>query len=393
MSRTRAAAPPDTPASVAATSYGELCDALKMFELGAGQAQTFWLRHLKAPPAVVDRAVTRILEEGYVSAELSAQLAPYCSSRETTRTEQIRALIDAADARRWQRHRIAIVPDPDLWQDMATIEDTDTLSADVFQWLPYENPYIHLPQPMVLPTADPQRQHRVYGAYLYGVRRDPHHLLCSTADPRAFTIGFKLAGAITDLHGRPEYMRAEWDASVMCPDAVWTNIILWFQRPEMTFGELAAASTRNFESRDPGGGRAMLHDSVASAQAALQVVRPLLAFVNYLCCSNADLEIRKPTKPHRAKRRQADSPPPPVMVRAGFQIGAAIRAWRTEQASTAARTPTGRTVRPHPRRGHFHRFRHGPGRTLLSQPKYLPMTWVNWRDRTGDVTIKPATGR
>lgn len=378
------------------SAYRQLTDLLTAVEGHMHIGRMFWQRVMRAPAPVVESAVHAMAEDGYISHATMQSLLPYThSASRTTIERRVRLLADCADLVSWQRHRIVITPDADLWADLGGVADSDVLAAEVFKYLPYANPFIHFPTPIVLATGSPDRRHRVVGAFVYGIRTQrstdgsTRNVACSTDDPRAYTLAFKYAGVITDSDGNQLEVRPEWDNSLVFPDFVWTYFVLHFHAPTATFGELAAQAAARFVNRDHAQD-GVLADPQISAQAAAGIARQVLAFVLYLCCSNADLEVRRPAARSRnAKRRQAQAKPP-VLVAAGFRVGAAIRAWRAQRDAAQPGAPTGRKVKPHPRRGHFQRFRYGKGRALLTQPKYVSMLWVNARLGGPDLTtIKP----
>lgn len=349
--------------------------------------------HAIMPRHVVDRACELLIDEGYVGPQVHAVLDPYLASH-PQQDDLIRTLADAAEAMAWERHRIAIAPDRDLWIDLGEVGDDDVLSADVFRYLPYETPFIQFPEPKVLSTGDPARLHQVVGAYLYGIRHDhdvfrgvTRQVMCSTADPRAFTLAFKFAGIVTDLDG---VAQSQTSPSGDFLDMITTIVVLWFDKKIMTFAELTARSNNRFANKrsfDP-----LLLPVEDARTDATELVRRTLAFVMYLCCSNADLQVRKVTVSKAKKRRVASGKKEPVIVQAGFRVGAAIRQWRIERERGEAGPPTGRRNRPHPRRSHFHRFRIGKGRQQLSQPRWMRMLWVNWKGPADVTTVKPAKG-
>lgn len=91
--------------------------------------------------------------------------------------------------------------------------------------------------------------------------------------------------------------------------------------------------------------------------------------VLYLCAANAEARIASPPEraaPPRPKTPQQDklfAPSQETVWAIGYRLGAAIRAAREAVRRAEASAPTGRTVRPHMRRGHWHGYRVGPGRT------------------------------
>ena len=378
------------------SAYRDLTDVIGLLEDAMRNGERFWRRHLRAPQSVITEAVLRINEDGFIAPDVADTLAPYCDYDAATLTRWIQELACSADLMSWQRSRIAIAVDDDLWADLGGVADSDLVSADVFRYLPYASPFIHFPQPILLATTSAEVTLRVVGAYIHGVRThrtengEEITASCATDDPRAQTISFSFPGLLTGTDGNVLRNRAEWDLSLEVPDVVWTNTVLRFPADVVPFGELAEQIINRFTKADIG--ESVLADASQAARLAVDLLRQALALTMYLCCSNADLEVRKATG-KKSRRPRPGQSRPPVVVRAGFQIGAAIRAFRIEREKGTGGPPTGRTVKPHPRRAHFHRFRHGPGRTLLSQPRYLPMSWVNWKQRDTKVTtIKPTSG-
>lgn len=305
----------------------------------------------------------------------------------------------------WRRDKITIPFDETLWQELGPAADGDLVSPDVFQYLPYPNPFIVFPQPVINLTLDPQRQHRVYGSFVFGVkpaeeqasalRRDQALVLCSTDDPRAVSLAFRYGGFITDTEGNPQWSRPPWDPSYLDPDSVFTMCVLRFDRPVMTFGELAQKTRETFVDFDVAADKA-LPEAKPAAENAIAVMRQVLAAVTYLCCSNRDLQVRKVDRPKAKKNRRgtvrAGQQRPPVVVDAGFQIGAQIRAWRAERERAEGPAVPGAKKKPHPRRTHMHRFRYGKGREKLSQPRLVLWTWVGGSGRGEKTIIKPVKG-
>lgn len=92
--------------------------------------------------------------------------------------------------------------------------------------------------------------------------------------------------------------------------------------------------------------------------------RKLLSLVLYLCAEDADIAgDRAPCNPQPIKTKRGPRLFPaqsPTTWDVGVRLGAALRAaYRREQTESDA-TPTGRNVRPHVRRAHWHTFLAGP---------------------------------
>lgn len=381
--------------------HGEITQMMNRLDLGAAEGLRL-LRSRGAPPHLLEHTRRLLVETGDLPTDLYQELVSYLPASPSQRDLAMQFMTDLINF--WQRDRITIPFDPDVWAELGEVADDDLVSPDVFGFLPYANPFIVFPTPFVFPTPDPQRQHRVLGAYVFGMRhQQPEHLsalrqgqpfLCSTDDKRADSIAFRFAGFITDPDGNPLYGRAPYNPGLSVPDTVFTLCMLHFTKPVETFGALAERTKKVFANFDARTDR-MMPQETTSAERAVAVMRHALAAVMYLCCSNRDLQVRA-AKTVRAKksggRQRAPGPQAPVVVDAGFQLGAKIRGWRIEQQRSGPSAPSGQRRKPHPRRSHFHRFRYGPGRSKLSQPRFLPMIWVNAADREKLVMIKPVAG-
>lgn len=398
---TRTAPPEPASVSVDRSGYAAITEMMQRFDLAASSASRL-MRSLGASPRLLEQIRQTLLEHGDAPNEMLAELLSHLPDT-ANQDLVIRNLADMINF--WDRDRITIPFDPDVWDELGAIADNDLVSPDVFSFLPYPNPFIVFPRPFIWPTRDPLQQHRVTGAYIFGIRpaedlgplrNAPMRLLCRTDDPRADSIAFRFAGFITDLDGNPAFDRPSYDPSVLMPDTVFTLCMLHFIKPVERFGALAARTTHGFTNFETARNR-ILNDRQTAAADAVAALRHALAAVMYLCCSNRDLTVRQPAKRtgkggKAGKASKGNAASKPVIVGAGYQLGAKIRTWRIEQARQGSGASTGARRRPHPRRSHFHRFRYGPGRAKLSQPRFMPMVWVNAADREDLVLIKPVAG-
>lgn len=375
------------------TSYRDLNDTLDQLSFEQKLAIRVW-EHLGAPSHMVKEACTHVMANGEVPDLLTDELASYYKASPAKIRGLFTALGDACESMVWDNTRIALTIDPTMWEELDAVRDDDLVSADVFKYLPYDNPYLHFPVPFVFPTRDPKIKHQVIGCYVYGMRRrhsDRAQIVCSTSHPEAHSVTFKFPGILIDENGehvqrnlaKPHLLKfVNWDI-------VWTTSALRFASPVATFGQLADTTRANFTNRDPEGGKDhLMMDVEPAVEQTIEVIRKALAYVMYLCCSNADLKVRQKPQNNNRKRQQSRTGGKPLtVVDVGYTVGADIRAWRIEQERTRSSEPTGRGKRPHPRRAHYHRWRYGPGREQLSQPRFMPMLWVN----AGDPDAKKKT--
>lgn len=126
----------------------------------------------------------------------------------------------------------------------------------------------------------------------------------------------------------------------------------------------------------------------SDSEGMAHAIAPLISVVLYVCSQNADWE-REGEKPQRAGAKEVRRAAHPQKAGAntwvlGRRLGAALR--RAEE--DAAGPPTGRTVRPHVRRGHWHLYWTGKGRQI-PVVRYLPPTVVA-QDRDGPVVVRRA---
>lgn len=361
------------------------------------------LQHHGAPADVIEQAYRLTAVEGVFTDAAFDLLCPFLPTGPRQQDNMIHAIVDdATDA--WPRDKIVIEFDATVWEELGAVADDDLLSPDIFAYLPHPNPFIVFPEPLIGTTRYRDRWHRVVGCFVYGVRpADPSPFLrkqtmriCSTDDPRAVSVALRFVGFITAADGTPMIHKAEWNRDIDVADSVLTLCVVRFDRPVMTFGAIADLIRDMYQDYDhreiP-----MMSDQDGSASESIEMMRRALAALIYLCCKNADLEIRQPKPQQRAKKarqRSESRTQPRRWVRAGFHMGADIRRWRIEHASASRMSAaTGARRKPHQRRSHFHRFRYGPNRSLLSQPRFMPSTWVNSRNcDTEMITVRRVTG-
>ena len=134
-------------------------------------------------------------------------------------------------------------------------------------------------------------------------------------------------------------------------------------------------------------GAEKIRGSVEQAGALAKDLAPLLSTLLYLCSANAEVRdaadpdgFRKPGNPEPKKTRKGPRlfpPEQPTVWETGYRMGAALRAamaaGETGDPSSAGPESTGRTVRPHYRRAHWHSFWRGP----RSRPEEREIT-VKW---------------
>jgi hypothetical protein len=290
---------------------------------------------------------------------------------------------DAATRRLWQRRRIVYDLDPGLWAELGDTERDTAIPAKLFAALPHPDPFIVLPEPLVIPLNGTEQQ-RIPGFFVTG-RTTPairtggvgRTTQTSTHDEYALPglVALIIPGYMEDRSGRAKMAPAADVQDMIVNRATLRN----HEDRDMTVGEMVDAIRSNFDlyhKEDPG------HFERAVAPAITRAVSALI----YLCSVNRDLRPL-PSRP-AGRRRNPSQPKPPQVIAVGHQVGAALRAWRRTEADAAAAAPTGRTVRPHVRRSHFHTYRIGPGRSE-SIVKWLAPIPINITGDADTTTVIP----
>lgn len=287
----------------------------------------------------------------------------------------------------WQEHRQVISPDPDLWAELSDTRTDMQIPAGLFDRMPYPDPFIVFPEPLVLPLDGGQymtvrgffvtgRQGmalQTSGGGTYHVGQMPVSLAISQVQRGGFRwYGLLFAAETWNADGTPIYVKSTGER-----DMIWTRLTI---RDGASIDDLVAESMQNFLDTEVGG------DARTHAQAML---RAAVSMMVYLCADNRDVRVINPP-PVIVKRKgkviRREKSTAPVVIEAGFRIGATIRKYRRERAAWQASNPTGRTMPPHLRAAHLQAFRVGPGRpnerteTIV---KWVSFTEVNMGQRKG----------
>jgi hypothetical protein len=129
-------------------------------------------------------------------------------------------------------------------------------------------------------------------------------------------------------------------------------------------------------------------DAHAGAQQYAGRIAPLVSLALYLCADDAEIGTgaRRPANPEPKRTRRTGwrlfAAAGPTTWDVGVRIGAALRrAYQAEETGGEA-IPTGRAVRPHIRRAHWHTFLAGPrvAEARERRVKWLPPIAVNVTD-------------
>lgn len=270
---------------------------------------------------------------------------------------------DAGVRRLWMRGRIAYSIDPDLWEQLKDTSEKTELPDDLFSKLPHPDPFVALPQPLILPLTDGKLQQRIEGFFVTGrglavtggASQISTHSRASSGD-----LGLLIVGPTETLAGKP-YM-----LSGMGQDAVLTRVTL--RRGIKTLaGHIEDITSRFDFAPYSAGDRSDLARSLTACVSALI----------YICARNAEMRPVPAATIKRAAKGLVGKPPRVIEV--GYDIGPKLRAYKRREAQAERGPGTGRTVKAHIRRAHLHTFKVGPGRQEIDV-KWLDPIFVNTED-------------
>lgn len=279
---------------------------------------------------------------------------------------------DAAVRRLWQRNRIVYSIDPDLWAELSHTDVTTEVPAGLFDRLPHPDPFIALPTPLVLPVDNEVRQ-RVVGFYVIGRGRSLTETQVSTHSPAAVgNIGLLIGGLVESHDGKPHMV-----PGLGVQDMIWTRATL--RREAHTVQEMIDSIRENFNEAPEAGG---------FANGTTESIIACVSMLIYLCSVNAEL---RPLPSSVNKRQGKGKAKPPKVIAVGYEIGAALRAYRRSERAEldAAKPGTGRKVRPHIRRAHFHTYRVGAGRvdSIVKWLSPIPVKMTTDAEKTTVVKV------
>lgn len=331
------------------------------------------LRDLHISSALTSDPAPILGEDAYTAAERHA--ARYQSKR---LFDEIRfTAAEAGQRRLWQQYRIVYDVDPALWAELGDTETDAVIPTDLWSRLPHPDPFITLPEPLVL-SVDEDTQQRILGFFVRGQADMPPpeapgtHFQCSTASPVATTLGATFAGFVETKTGKPIFS----DPGVR--DVIWSRVTLDPRVGQHTVAEMIEHTVTRFTGyRTP----------TADTDVPLMIRRAVTLLV-YLCATNADLTpLPRQSAAGTGPRGKGAKAKPSVPIGVGYRVGAALAAYRRHQQAEAAEH-TGRKKAPHVRRAHFHTYRVGPGKRE-TEVKWLSPIPVNMHEDPAQTTVIP----
>ena len=114
----------------------------------------------------------------------------------------------SAQLRLWQSHRIAYAVDPTLWAELGDTDDGDTIPGGLLDYLPHSDPFIVLPEPLVIDHG--KLLQKVVAVLLTGRTRQP------------IPAGATIQAGSGRSRPAPEHLQIETPCSTHHPGAPWS---------------------------------------------------------------------------------------------------------------------------------------------------------------------------
>jgi hypothetical protein len=301
---------------------------------------------------------------------------------------------DAATRRIWQGNRIVHTFDPDLWEQLGEVDEDMILPGSVFEHLPYPDPFLVWPEPIVHTLHDGNQAVTV-GCFITGrsVPVVPHPDVWSGPDTKLgwpisthspHGSGSLVVTIISEVHDRPGHQR-RLPRMDNLPDTLISRVTFDLSK-DVRVGDLIDRIGRRYREDVERG---------AFERSVRPMLRRIIAALLYLCATNADLRPLPAPAARRAAKGAQRAAKPPKVVNVGFVVGAGLRAWRRTEREAKAERPSGtggRHVRPHVRRAHPHLYWTGEGRKTPRVRWVWPVR-VNAHLYTMITTVQPLRRR
>lgn len=281
---------------------------------------------------------------------------------------------DLACVRLWRRHKTIYTIDSDLAVELPDTAPEHLLpgSGDLLKQLPHPNPLLILPWPIVIPTAEGPESVRYEAVYLYGIPASRSYFGL-TNDAETAQLGMMFMGRTLDETGREVRVGGTTDHTI-------SRVSLPIE--VMSMEDIITDVHRRLSPN--------IMDRVMPSVDTMvpQLLRPVIPMIIYLCAANAE----RRTAPSVATRRQGQKRKGKAarVVEHGYHLGPQLAAARRLAEVSAPSSPTGRRMRPHVRRAHWHTYRTGKGR-VDTVVHWLPPTPINAHGDADKPTVVQVT--
>lgn len=262
----------------------------------------------------------------------------------------------------WARGKNVYDIDPDLWAQLQRVDRSKPLPADLFSRLRHTDPFVRLPEPVLVDLDEPGVRARITGFFVTGRTRagriatDPGGVALatvSTHSPECHMLAACIGGYTEYTDGRP-YLTTDGRR-----DILWSRIHLDPTAGDGSINAMVESASTRFWSMDGTG---------SGPEFVARMLPQVAAALIYCSAENADMN-ELPTPPVRRKSGRRVKSDAPKQVEVGYRVGKAIQKGRAEAARRVSEAggdgeavATGRVMPPHIRAPHFQRFRIGAGR-------------------------------
>ncbi|MBF6065441.1 hypothetical protein IU500_34480 [Nocardia terpenica] len=254
------------------------------------------------------------------------------------------------------QHRVVYRVHPELAESLADTEPGATIPCEVFCRLPHPDPFVVFPTPLPAPHdtgSKPVLEPPVYmGMLVTGLTNQLE--LCSTADPRLHMLTVALISRVHFEGSEPHYP--------------WYGIEIPCFSERFTIEEMIRGVHRALKSSDP---------AADPNEIELNAYRLAVSLLLYLCSDRRDISAPTEVTANRKKRHVPGAAS--TVIDVGFDIGPKLFAAR--QAASAPSADSGKRVRPHIRRAHWHTYWTGPREQPTADVRWLHPILVHPEDR------------
>ncbi|OXR40244.1 hypothetical protein B7C42_07669 [Nocardia cerradoensis] len=255
----------------------------------------------------------------------------------------------------WLQNRVVYRVHPELAASLVDTDPSAQIPCEVLRRLPHPDPFVAFPIPLLAPHSTGAMQvvaPPVYVGMLVTGLNDQLEL-CSTADPRLRLLSVALIGRVQPVGGEPHY---PWEAiEIPCRTERFT-IDEMIQMRRALRGNASEAEHTEIESN---------------------AYRLAISLLLYLCSDRQDAKSPVLVPSKRTKRRRVHGGG--TVVDIGFDIGPKL--FDARQAASETASESGRQVRPHIRRAHWHTYWTGPRDNPTADVRWLHPILVHSADR------------
>lgn len=302
---------------------------------------------------------------------------------------------DALALKRWTRGKTIYLVDRSTAQAVQNTDWGDTvIPSQVLRRLPHRNPFFMLSEPVRVPDDDGNWE-EYYGFIVLGGKHSSRvearrWLRCDSDHPKVNAYQLHFLGRIVDGEGNRKIMVVPGvDGKVYSArPVVGMRVVITLEDRTMKQHQ-EGASAEVLEG--PESVRIGFIDDEAAATTTKQLAALGISLLVYACAENTDLvEGERVPLPGESKKSGAKA----RVWDLGFHVGRALRGASRDSPDNEDVDGMGasRTVRPHWRRAHMHRFwrgpRTGPREVILH---WLPPTPVKLKP--GDQVDSPTVHR